>query len=68
MGNNRYSAEDRKANQDAHEARMARFTKSEAGTKARQAAEPRKPEPATSSSEPVSKKLDTVDSPEGEGA
>jgi hypothetical protein len=38
MGNNRYSAEDRKANQDAHEARMARFTKSEAGTKARQAA------------------------------
>ena len=25
MGNSRYSAEDRKANQDAHEARMAQF-------------------------------------------
>ena len=37
MGNSRYSAEDRKANQDAHEARMARFMKSEAGAKARQA-------------------------------
>ena len=35
MGNSRYSAEDRKANQDAHEARMAQFEKSEAGARAR---------------------------------
>lgn len=35
MGNSRYSAEDRKANQDAHEARMAQFAKSEAGARER---------------------------------
>jgi hypothetical protein len=35
VGNSRYSAEDRKANQDAHEARMAQFEKSEAGARAR---------------------------------
>ena len=35
MGNSRYSAEERKANQDAHEARMAQFEKSEAGARAR---------------------------------
>ena len=35
MANSRYSAEERKANQDAHEARMAQFEKSEAGARAR---------------------------------
>ena len=47
MGNSRYSAEDRKANQDAHEARMAQFKKSEAGARARREqseANPVKPE------------------------
>ena len=47
MGNSRYSAEDRKANQDAHEARMAQFEKSEAGARERReqsGAKPVKPE------------------------
>ncbi|HYP62210.1 MAG TPA: hypothetical protein VEQ36_17435 [Thermomicrobiales bacterium] len=35
MGNSRYSSDERKAIQDAHEARMAQFEKTEAGGKAR---------------------------------
>jgi hypothetical protein len=35
MGNSRYSSDERKAIQDAHEARMAQFEKTEAGTRAR---------------------------------
>jgi hypothetical protein len=48
---------------------MARFTKSEAGAKARQAAEPRKkPEPATTTPEQAAKQPDTVNSPDDDGA
>jgi hypothetical protein len=67
MGNSRYSAEDRKANQDAHEARMAQFAKAEAGAKARQeAADDQKTSRATATPEPASKEPDAVDSAEGE--
>ena len=38
MGHSRHSSEERKANQEAHEARMAQFTRAEAEAKARRAA------------------------------
>jgi hypothetical protein len=68
MGNSRYSAEDRKANQEAHEARMAQFAKAEAGAKARQAAEHRKPDAATTTPEHAAKEPESVDSPDDDGA
>jgi hypothetical protein len=65
MGNSRYSAEDRKANQDAHEARMAQFTKAEAGAKARRVAdEHQEPDAVTATPEPVVEEQEAVASPD----
>jgi|SwirhisoilCB3_FD_contig_101_224021_length_476_multi_1_in_0_out_0_2 hypothetical protein len=67
MGNSRYSAEDRKANQDAHEARMAQFEKSEAGARARreQTGEPLgKPESKSEAAEQQAHEQDAAAQPD----